>query len=99
MQTLEEYRTWYAKHTSDEMILDIFKLSQENGRLTSRNHEITQEMFELSQRNTTEIIHLKEKFVTLHNPDAVTTPRMLACQNPYMIEEHTKKKNNASEST
>lgn len=61
----------------------------------------------------TEIIHLKEKFSRMkdwedvirssipYNPDVVTTPRtdMLAWQNPYMIEEHTKKKNNASEST
>jgi hypothetical protein len=60
-----------------------------------------------------EIIHLKEKFSRMedwenvirssipYNLDVVTTPRtdMLAWQNPYMIEEHTKKKNNASEST
>ncbi len=119
MQTLEEYKEWYAKATYDSLIEEIFKLSHANAKLLDRNTMLEtrqkvidwnieiQKSLEIENLKTeiihlkTEIIHLKEKLATPYNPDVVTTPRtdMLACQNPYMIEEHTKKKNNASEST
>jgi hypothetical protein len=111
MQTLEEYKMWYAQASRDSMIQEIFNLSQTNFKLNQINMMLAnrQKVIDWNMRQKsqqiedleTENIHLKDKFDTLHNPDAVTTPRidMLACLNPYMIEEHTKKKNNASEST
>jgi hypothetical protein len=112
MQTLKQYKEWYAKASRDSMIQEIFKLSHANAKLENRQKVIDwnieiQKSLEIENLKTeiihlkTEIIHLKEKLATPYNPDVVTTPRtdMLACQNPYMIEEHTKKKNNASEST
>jgi uncharacterized protein YdcH (DUF465 family) len=112
MQTLEEYKACYKGLAPDSLIQELFYVNQENKKLLDRNTKLEIELFEVMEWKfrqksleienlKNEIIHLKEKLATPYNPDVVTTTRtdMLACQNPYMIEEHTKKKNNASEST
>jgi len=93
----------HANCTREELIEELFKIQfieeslQQTNIEKNSNIEILRATIAILENR---IVSLTDEIQMLqgHNPDAVT-PRMLAWQNPYMIEEHTKKKNNASEST
>ncbi len=40
MQTLEEYKEWYARFSHDSLIEEIFKLSHANAKLLDRNTKL-----------------------------------------------------------
>ncbi len=91
-----EHYEMRRQRSHDEHVSEIKLLRQENKELLDNVKVKDWEIRALSDQ----IASLQNRILSLTDSlDVVTTPRMLACQNPYMIEEHTKKKNNASEST